>query len=250
MSAVANSPVGRGETNGLNGKVVLVAGAAGAAGPPTVSALVGRGATVVAIDNVAERLDPVVERANEAGGPGRAIPLVVDLLDEAATRSAIEKVLAEHGHIDGLLHLVGGWRGGKGIVESDLADWALLHDLLIRTLQHTTRGAHDALIASGGRFAIVSTTQAQKPTAKNASYAAAKAAAEAWTLAVADSFTDSEAAAVVVQIKALLTDAMREERPDRKFPGYTHVDDLAAHLVTLWETPAADLNGTRQCLTQ
>lgn len=236
--------------NSLSGKVVVVAGAAGAAGPPAVAALVQRGATVVAIDNSDERLDAVVVAGVDAGANGGSVePLVVDLLDEEATRSAMADVIARHGRIDGLFHLVGGWRGGKGIVESDLADWALLHDLLIRTLQHTTRAVHDAVRDAGGRIAIVSTTQAQAPNAKNASYAAAKAAAEAWTLAVADSFTESEAAAVIVQIKALLTDQMKADRPDRTFPGYTHVDDLAVELAGLFDAPAAELNGARRSLT-
>ena len=44
-------------------------------------------------------------------------------------------------------------------------------------------------MASGhGRFVLVSAKQAQNPTNENASYAAAKAAAEAWTLALADGF--------------------------------------------------------------
>ena len=48
--------------------------------------------------------------------------------------------------------------------------------------------SHDALAASDhGRFVLVSSSQAQSPTATNASYAAAKAAAESWTLALADS---------------------------------------------------------------
>jgi len=233
----------------LSGKVVVVAGAAGAAGPPAVAALVQRGATVVAIDNSDERLDAVVSGVDAGANGGSVESLVVDLLDEEATRSAMADVIARHGRIDGLFHLVGGWRGGKGIVESDLADWALLHDLLIRTLQHTTRAVHDAVRDAGGRIAIVSTTQAQAPNAKNASYEAAKAAAEAWTLAVADSFTESEAAATIVQIKALLTDQMKADRPDRTFPGYTHVDDLAVELAGLFEAPAAELNGARRSLT-
>ncbi|MDO5626821.1 MAG: SDR family oxidoreductase [Mobilicoccus sp.] len=241
-------------TRDLSDAVVVVAGAAGAAGPPTLEALLARGATVVAVDHAADRLDPVVARAAENAPAGRAVGLVVDLLDEDATREAMAGVLAEHGRIDGLFHLVGGWRGGAGIVEADLGDWALLHDLLIVTLQHTTRATHDALVTSGGRLAIVSTTQAQQPSATNAAYAAAKAAAEAWTLAVADSFAkagerDQVAAATILQIKALLTDAMREARPDRKFPGYSHVDDVARELVGLFDVPATELNGARRSLT-
>ena len=95
--------------------------------------------------------------------------------------------------VTGVAHLVGGWRGGKPLPEAPLEDWALLHDLLIRTVQHTTRAFAPALKAAGdrGRFVLVSSQQAQAPTSTNAAYAAAKAAAEAWTLAFADELAET-----------------------------------------------------------
>ncbi len=247
MTRGANTP-------DLSGKVVVVAGAAGAAGPAAVRHLAECGAVVVAAGRSAERLQPVVSAglaaATGRGSGGQVIPAQVDLLDEAATRSWAQSLLAEHGRVDGLFHLVGGWRGGAGIVEADLADWEWLHDMIIVTLQHTTRAFHDPLLEAGGRLAIVSSPQAQAPTATNAAYATAKAAAEAWTLAVADSWRDTAAAAVIIQVKALLTDAMRQSRPEARFPGYTHVDDLADRLVSLWDQPADVLNGARICLTE
>ena len=38
---------------------------------------------------------------------------------------------------------------------------------------------------------------------------------------------------------------MRAESPERKFPGFTDVDELATRIVGLWSTGAADLNGAR-----
>ncbi|AKU15796.1 short-chain dehydrogenase [Luteipulveratus mongoliensis] len=225
----------------MSGLVIVVTGAAGAAGPPVVRRLVAAGATVVAADVDPDKLAAL---AADVEGPGRVETAVVDLLDEPATLGWGHELLEDHGRIDGLLHLVGGWRGGKGIVESDLSDWDVLHDSLIRTLQHASRAFHDPIKASPrGRLAIVSTIQVPKPSATNASYAAAKAATETWTLAVADSFTGSEAAATVVRIMALLTPAMREAKPDAKFKGFTAVDDVAATLVGLWDQPASELNG-------
>jgi NAD(P)-dependent dehydrogenase (short-subunit alcohol dehydrogenase family) len=177
---------------------------------------------------------------------GRVHAAVVDLLDEQATRDWATRVQSEHGQVDGLVHLVGGWRGGVGIVDSDLADWNWLNDRLIRTLQHTSRAFHDAIKASPrGRLVLISTVQTRAPSATNASYAAAKAAAETWTLAVADSFKDTGAAAVILQIKALLTPTMRAARPDDTFAGYTPVDELADTIHDLWLTPATELNGQR-----
>ncbi len=118
-----------------------------------------------------------------------------------------------------LLHLVGGWRGGQPLHEAPLADWDLLHDLLIRTVQHTSRAFHDALLGSEhGRFVLVSAKQAQAPSNSNAAYAAAKAAAEAWTLALADGFAETAATANIIVVDAILTARMREENPDGDFP--------------------------------
>ena len=147
--------------------VVVVAGAGGGAGAAVVRHLAAAGATVVMADTSVERLDPVAEEVAATGG--RAFGYAVDLLDEQATTSWASSVVDRFGRVDGVVHLVGGWRGGKGIVESDLADWALLSDLLIRTVQHTTRAYHDALRAApAGRFVLISAAAASQPTADNA----------------------------------------------------------------------------------
>jgi NADP-dependent 3-hydroxy acid dehydrogenase YdfG len=233
----------------LQDAVVVVAGAGGGAGGAAVRQLAAAGATVVMADTSVERLDPIAESV-AAAGSGAAVGYAVDLLDEAVTGAWARSIVEKFGRVDGVVHLVGGWRGGKGIVESDLADWSLLSDLLIRTVQHTSRGFHDALLAApAGRYVLISAAAASRPTADNAAYAAAKAAAEAWTLAVGDSFRGSSAAATVLVVKALLTPAMREAKPEGKFTGFTDVEDLASEIVALWDKPAAEVNGARLWLT-
>ncbi len=230
----------------LTGLVIVVAGATGAAGPPLVERLARSGAIVVAAGSHRGRIERVVAGVTSRVPSGQVHADVVDLLDEQATRTWAALVGQQHGRVDGLVHLVGGWRGGAGIVNSNLADWNWLNDRLIRTLQHTSRAFHDAIKAGPrGRLVLISTVQASAPSAMNASYAAAKAAAETWTLAVADSFKDSGAAAVILQITALLTPAMRVAKPDAAFAGYTPVDQLADTIHDLWLTPAAELNGQR-----
>jgi NADP-dependent 3-hydroxy acid dehydrogenase YdfG len=232
----------------LRGSVVVVAGAGGGAGAAVVHRLALAGATVVMANRTLDSLAELTSEVAAAGGT--AHPYAVDLVDEAATAWAAS-VVSEFGRVDGLVHLVGGWRGGKGITETDLADWDWLSDLLVRTVQHTSRGFHDALRASpNGRFVLVSAAAASHPTAKNAAYAAAKAAAEAWTLAVADSFSGSAAAATIIVVKALVTPAMRAAKPEATFTGYTDVADLADTIADLWDKPAADVNGVREWMTE
>lgn len=233
----------------VNGKVIVVTGAGGAAGPPACEQLAAAGATVIASDVTESALHPLADNIRATGG--RIETSSIDLLDDVATAAWADELRTEHGRIDGLIHLVGGWRGGASFVEEDLADWDFLEQRLVRTLQRTTRAFHAALSASEcARVAIISAKAAGKPTAKGAHYAAAKAASEAWLLAVADSWKDSNtAAATILVVNGLLTDQMRADKPDAKFANLTHVAEVAERIVGLWDKPATELNGERLWLT-
>jgi NAD(P)-dependent dehydrogenase (short-subunit alcohol dehydrogenase family) len=162
------------------------------------------------------------------------------------TRAWADDLEGRFGGVDAVLHLVGGWRGGQPIAEAPPSDWALLHDLLIRTVQHTTRAFHSRLVASErGRFALISAKAAAQPTDTNAAYAAAKAAAEAWTLALADSFADTRATANVVVINALVTPEMRAANPEKAYKTFTDADDIAAALAYICSHEAGKMNGRR-----
>jgi 3-oxoacyl-[acyl-carrier protein] reductase len=153
-----------------------------------------------------------------------------------------------HGAVDGLVHLVGGWRGGDGFTSNSDEDWRFLSAALIDTLRHVTLSFHDDLVRStAGRVVIVSARAAEKPSAGSANYASAKAAAEAWMLALADSFRAGapDAAATILVIKALVDDQARAQAPDRKFPGFTDVNELAARIVGLWSMDVQACNGAR-----
>jgi NAD(P)-dependent dehydrogenase (short-subunit alcohol dehydrogenase family) len=232
----------------LNGNVIAIAGVAGGLGPVVAERLAPAGATIAGADVSQEHADAV--------GAGLALPAerwdgrAVDLLDEDATRAWCAALLERFGRVDALLHLVGGWRGGQPLHEEPLEDWALLHDLLIRTVQHTTRAFHDALLAGeAGRFVLVSAKQAQAPSNSNAAYAAAKAAAEAWTLALADGFEGSGATANIIVVDAILTPRMREERPGEDFPTFTTAEQIADAIAFLCSDAAEKMNGQRLPLT-
>jgi NAD(P)-dependent dehydrogenase (short-subunit alcohol dehydrogenase family) len=233
--------------NSLDDRVIAIAGVGGGLGPVVADRLAQAGATVAGTDRHAEALEGIGEAMpDQERWDGR----VVDLLDEEATKGWCAALVERFGKVDGLLHLVGGWRGGSPLHEAPLADWELLHDLLIRTVQHTSRAFHDALAASAhGRFVLVSAKQAQAPSNENASYAAAKAAAEAWTLALADGFAGTPATANIVVVDAILTPRMREENPGKEFPTFTPAEHIAGAIEFLCSDAAAEMNGQRLPLT-
>jgi NAD(P)-dependent dehydrogenase (short-subunit alcohol dehydrogenase family) len=232
----------------LDDRVIAIAGVGGGLGPLVARELAEAGATVAGTDRNQGTLDSLA--ADLDLPPERWDGRTVDLLDEEAARAWCAALVERFGRVDGLVHLVGGWRGGEPLHEAPLADWEFLHDLLIRTVQHTTRAFHEQIVASPhGRFVLVSAKQAQAPTNTNAAYASAKAAAEAWTLAFADGFEAGGPTANIIVVDAILTPRMREENPDEDFPTFTPAEDVAGAVAFLCSDAAKKMNGQRFPLT-
>ncbi len=228
----------------LEGKVYAIAGAAGGLGPVVCQRLVSAGASLSLADRSLESARGVAESFGL--GEDRLQPYEVDLLDPAAASAWQQAVSGQFGRCDGLIHLVGGWRGGEPIDSFDLADYEFLHDLLVRTVQNTSRAFHSDLVSSGhGRFVLISSSVARRPNQPSAAYASAKAAAEAWTIALADSFAGTGATANVLVVNAIVTAQMRADEPDRDFSTFTSTEEIADSIAYLCSEAAASMNGQR-----
>ncbi|WP_218713988.1 SDR family oxidoreductase [Arthrobacter sp. BF1] len=242
----------------MNSPLVVIAGGSSAAGIAVARALLGAGMRVLSVGSDAGRIRAAAELT-----PG-AVPLVCNLADPDDVADLVADIHEGFGPVDGLIHLVGGWRGGKGITGQSDADWDFLHTSVVTTLRTTSRAFYDDLASSPvGRLAIVSSTTVTAPGAGDANYASIKAAAETWLRSVAAGFaagtgsesgagtaagvgsTEGGAAGVVLVVKALLDDAMRARSPERRFPGFTDVSVLGAAVAELFSTPGAQLNGAR-----
>jgi NAD(P)-dependent dehydrogenase (short-subunit alcohol dehydrogenase family) len=208
------------------GRLVLLAGGTSTSGRVAAETLLDAGARVIVAGRVPERL-----AALRADLPGIAVE-TADLADESDVAALADRIHATHGPIDGVLHLVGGWRGGGGLAGQSDADFRVLETSLT-ALRHVSRAFDADLRASAaGRLAIVSSTAVTRPLAGGANYAAVKAASEAWTRAVGHGFAKDardagrpqSAAAVIFRVTTL---AGLEPA-------------LAAAFVALWDDEAAD----------
>src|ERR1044072_8317989 len=124
----------------LEDRVIAIAGVGGGVGPVVAERLAAEGGIVAGAERSQETLDSLA--ADLGLPPDRWDGRAVDLLDEEATRAWCAALVEGFGRVEGLLHLVGGWRGGQPLHEEPLADWALLHDLLIRPVPHTPPPLH------------------------------------------------------------------------------------------------------------
>src|SRR5512142_1671045 len=99
-------------------KVILITGATGALGSKTAHTFAARGDTLILLDNDRGKLDSLTGDLNLSAE--RLFASVVDLRDRDAVRATAEKVAARFGGIHALIHLVGGWVGGKSISEASV----------------------------------------------------------------------------------------------------------------------------------
>lgn len=228
-----------GEVETLDDRVVAIAGAGGSLGPGVAERLARTGARLGLTDVSQEALARVSESL--ALDDDRLDTQPVDLLDLDAARSWAASLIDRFGRVDAVMHLVGGFRGGEPIHEASLEDYEFLHAALVRTTQRVSQAFYSALSASEhGRFVLVSSSLAQAPSGTYAAYAATKAAAESWTLALADSFAaeGSAATANIIVVNAIGDDD----------PAHTPVDHIAETCAFLCSERAARMNGRRLAL--
>jgi NAD(P)-dependent dehydrogenase (short-subunit alcohol dehydrogenase family) len=230
----------------LADKVVAIAGAGGSLGPIVSKELADRGAKLA----LAER-NPDLARSCASHldtSDDRCDTFAVDLLDPDGSTGWAERVKEKFGGCDALVHLVGGWRGGKPIAEAPVEDDEFLHALLVKSVQTASRAFLPLLKERSGRFVIVSSIQAQRPTATNAAYATAKAGAEAWTFALADELKESGGTANVVVVNAIVTPKMREENPGKSYKTFTDASQIAEAIAFLLGDGGSKMNGQRLSL--
>ena len=217
------------DTPALEGRTVLIAGATSASGRTVARALLDAGAKVVVVGSDEGRIE-----ALEAEMPG-VIGERADLTDSDDVLELAMRVHARVGPVDGVVHLVGGWRGGGGVLGQTEEDYRVL-ERSFTALRHVSRAFWNDLVASpAGRIAIVSSTTVASPVAGSANYTSVKAASESWMRSLAQGFAKAgaPAAAVVFRITSL---AGLEDR-------------LAASVVELWGSDAATLNASTVELT-
>ena len=157
----------------VEGKVVIVTGAASGMGAATAKVFAEAGAHVAAVDMTVDALEAVVAEITAAGLSARAWPL--DLTDKAATVETINAVASHFGAVDILVNNAGISRFAP-IDSEDYEDaWDLSLSVLLSAHTRTIRAALPYLRkAEHPRIVNIASTEGLGATAGGSPYTAAK----------------------------------------------------------------------------
>jgi len=219
----------------FDGRIVVITGATGALGNLAAHSFAERGASLALLDSNQEKLDNLVRALNLP--ETRLFTTVADLRSEEAVRSAAQSVLDKFGKVDALLHLVGGWTGGKTIPETSVDELQFMLNQHVWTTFHLFRAFHPHLQANGwGRVIIVSMPLSVHPAPKMSAYATGKAAQEALAETLAEELKDNGVTANIIHVKSI----------DVKGEGKgTTPAEIVASMLYLFSDEAAKINGAK-----
>lgn len=225
-------------------RVVVITGATGGVGRVASRAFAELGARLALVGSHQGRLDSLL--ADLPADPGRIMAQRADLSRPDEARAAAQAIGERFGAIHVVLHLVGGWTGGKPIVASDSADLAAMLDQHVWTTWHMLQAFVPRLTAAGwGRLLIVSSPAATAPPAGSSVYAAAKAAEEALLLTVAQEVDGTGVTANILQVRAVDAEHQRAAAPKPANADWTTPEELIAAMRFLCSDESGQINGAR-----
>jgi NAD(P)-dependent dehydrogenase (short-subunit alcohol dehydrogenase family) len=218
----------------LSGKVVVVTGATGALGMVVTKTLLGHGAHVVSTYRSKERqkqLSDFVGRANDVLTSAQA-----DVTDGISVQALLQKVVDKYGRVDILLNIVGAYKGGSDIANTEESDWDLMIDVNLKSaflcskaaLPHMMRQNYGKIVSVSSRTAVE-----KRFRSKSGAYAVAKAGIIVLTETIAEEVKKYNINVNCIMPSTIDTPDNRRDFPDADFSKWVQPEQIAKVILFL-----------------
>jgi 3-oxoacyl-[acyl-carrier protein] reductase len=219
----------------MKNRTIVITGATGALGALVAKTFAARGDNLALLSHDQAKLDSL---ARDLKLPEtRLLIQAADLRNGDAVQSAAEAVAKKFGDVHGLIHLVGGWTGGKTIPETPKADLEFMLNNHVHTTFNLFQVFSKPLAANDwGRVIVISASTVPNPPGKASAYTAAKAAQENLVLSLSAELKGTGLTANIIQVKAIDV--------ENKGTGTTPAEIVSA-ILYLFSDEAGKVNGAR-----
>jgi NAD(P)-dependent dehydrogenase (short-subunit alcohol dehydrogenase family) len=219
----------------MKGKIAVITGANGGLGTHVTQALLDAGATVVGVSRK-------IEQADFSTGTFVAMPS--ELSTAEGTRRMVEKVTAQFGRIDLVVHTVGGFAGGKPIAEIDDKTFQDMIDVNLNSTFYLLRAVIPVMRKTGnGRIVAIGSRAAVDPGAGVGAYSASKAAMVSLIRTAAIENVDAGITANVILPGTIDTAMNRKFMADADFSKWVQPSSIASLITWLVGDSGKDVTG-------
>ena len=219
----------------LSGKVLVITGGNGVLGQAAAATLSGYGARLALLDHAQTPSAAPPTGARHYGG--------IDLTQEDAARSVMERVVKDAGRLDGLINVAGAFHWEK-LAGGTLDSWDSMYRINLRTAVASCQAALPFLLQSGhGRIVNVGAMGAIKAATGMGAYAASKAGVAKLTEALADELKDRGITVNAILPSTLDTPKNRADMPQADFTRWVTPVEAAEVIAFLVSDAARAITG-------
>lgn len=219
----------------LRDKVALVTGANGGLGTFVTTAFLEAGARVVGVSKS-------IQASDFAHASFTAMP--AEISNRESAEMLVNSAIARFGRIDALVHLVGGFVGGRAVEDTDDEMLEQMIDVNFRSAFHLIAAVLPGMRAQGsGRILAIGSRAAVRPQPLVGAYAASKAALLMLMATVAQENKSSGVSANVVLPSTMDTPANRAAMPGADYAKWVRPGQVAELLVHLASDEASQVSG-------
>ncbi|HSW12442.1 MAG TPA: SDR family NAD(P)-dependent oxidoreductase [Solimonas sp.] len=219
----------------MQGRTVMITGAAGSLGRAVAEAFYATGATLALVDLQMEALQKTYPGKNP-----RRILLAANLTDAASAAQVVKQA----GKVDALCNIAGGFTMGTPVHATPAADWQKMWDINAVTMLNMVQAVVPGMLAAGGgRIVNIGAGAGQKGAALMGAYSVSKSAVIRMTEAMSAELREQGINVNCVLPSIIDTPPNRAAMPDADPKKWVAPADLASVILFLCSDSARAVHG-------
>jgi NAD(P)-dependent dehydrogenase (short-subunit alcohol dehydrogenase family) len=223
----------------FSGKIVLITGSSGAVGSRLLDFFTSHGATT--IGTYLDEMKINIARSNSGG-----IDLIqCNTMKNDDVTSLVGTITRKHGRIDILVNTVGGYLGGRSVVDLEEEEWNKMFGLNLLSAFLITKHVVPLMLQSDyGRIVHISSYTGISAQGLDSAYASSKAGLIRFVESVSKELKNRNLTVNCVLPSIIDTKSNRKMMPDADFKQWVSIDELVAVIAFLSSDDSRAINGS------
>ena len=228
----------------LNEKVAVISGAGGGLGRVLTKTFADAGAKLALLGRSSDKLNELANDVEITQANVLSIGLDLGNIDE--TQNASSEIMKKFGRLDIFVNLVGGWLGGKNVLETEIDEIDTMIHQHIRTSYGMVKAFLPPMLKNGwGRLLAVSSISASHSPGNHVPYVIGKAGMEALMMSLAMELKGSGVTSNLVMVNTIDVKHERIKNPSKENQSWSTPEEISATLLHLCTEESGIINGAR-----